>query len=532
MKIAVGQISPRAGALENNFRQIKDIYIKYQNIADIIVLPELATSGYLAGDLLRKTDFITDIHNNIEGIIKITGGATLLLPTPYLQQGKLYNAVLAIRNSKIIGKTFKNKLPNYGIFDEKRYFSAGEPQIIEVNGTKIGIPICEDIWHPKICKTLQEQDADIFIVPNGSPFEHDKHQERQKIVKQRFNETGIPIIYCNQVLGQDGIVFDGGSFCYDGNFTHFAPAFKTSDTIVEFKDNKFFHAQNLELEESPLANIYEAMKLGLKDYVQQNGFTKVILGISGGIDSAIVACICADSLGAENVTGYILPSKFSSEDSKKDAIELATNLGIKLEEINISATVEQMLADISATSKSNKFNWQDADITVQNMQSRIRGCILMAKSNSDNALLITTGNKSEYATGYATLYGDMNGAFNPIKDIYKTDVYKLANYRNSLKSDIPTNILNKEPSAELAPNQKDSDNLPDYEILDKILHGYIEDDLSAAQLKEIYPVTIVDKIIKLVNLSEYKRHQSAPGVKISHREFNRDRRYPITNKYM
>lgn len=536
LRIAVGQISPRVGALEENFQQIKYLYEKYSsqgsNKADILILPELATCGYLAQDLLLKRSFIEDIFSQVERLAPIITDVALLLSTPWLyRNGRIYNTILALQNREIIGYTFKKELPNYGIFDEKRYFASGEPEIIEINGFKIGIPICEDIWRPEVCRQLKIQKADLFIVPNGSPFERGKHAKRIAKVKDRFNDTKIPLIYCNQVLGHDGIIFDGKSFCYDGTLKQIAPAFKTHDTIVELQDNKFITTDFSEEASSSQADIYEAMKLGLKDYVLQNGFKKVILGISGGIDSAIVACICADSLGAENVTGYMLPSRFSSAESKQDAIALADNLGIKIEEISISATVEQMVADIYQMPDNKKFNWQDADLTIQNLQSRLRGCILMAKSNSDNALLITTGNKSEYATGYATLYGDMNGAFNPIKDIYKTEIYDLAVYRNSIKCDIPANIIEKEPSAELSPNQKDSDNLPEYQLLDQILYAYIEDNLSYSKLIKKFPQETVDRVVKLVNIAEYKRNQSAPGVKISSREFGRDRRYPITNHY-
>lgn len=533
IKIAVGQIAPRVGSLQHNFQQIHDFYVQNKS-ANIVVLPELATCGYLAQDLLHKPDFINDIHVNIQRLIEATSDTTLLLPTPYLIEGNLYNSVLAIKNREIIGITHKRELPNYGIFDEKRYFTPGIPQTIDIDGLKVGIPICEDIWHKDVCSDLKKQGAEIFIIPNGSPFEQGKHNKRIEIIKQRFLDTKIPLLYCNQVLGHDGIVFDGKSFCYDGTLHQFGLAFKPSNSVVTLAGKKF-KTSELSVTNSPAADIYEAMKLGLRDYVIQNGFSKVIIGISGGIDSALVACICADSLGAKNVTGYMLPSKFSSEESKLDALGLADNLGITLEEINISAAVEQIITGISTTAEdkksANNFDWQNADLTIQNLQSRIRGCILMAKSNSDNALLITTGNKSEYATGYATLYGDMNGAFNPVKDLYKTEIYDIANYRNNIKADIPQNIIDKEPTAELSPNQKDSDNLPEYYLLDQILFSYIEDDLSQKQLKQKFPDDIVEKIINLVNIAEYKRFQSAPGVKISSREFGRDRRYPLTNEY-
>ena len=364
----------------------------------------------------------------------------------------------------------------------------------------------------------------MFLVPNASPYEKDKMSERIHIVKQRFKETQVPIIYCNQVLGHDGIVFDGRSFCYDGEVKIIGKAFEPDQQLVEITNSKFKCSTTYNLNINIYDEMFSAMVLGLRDYVQDNGFVKVILGLSGGIDSALVAVIAKQALGSNNVTAYMLPSKFTSKESIEDAEELAKNLGIVLKSINIKEIFESFLATLSKDTPINKNS-----ITFQNLQSRIRGTILMAKANENNSLLITTGNKSEYATGYATIYGDMNGAFNPIKDLYKTQLYSLVQHLNSTMSIIPKRIITKAPSAELAPDQKDSDSLPEYPILDRIIEDHIENNLDKHDLLKKYDLELVQQVIKLVKNSEFKRKQSAPGVKLSKRNFEKDRRYPITN---
>ncbi|GAB4168199.1 MAG: NAD+ synthase [Rickettsiaceae bacterium] len=482
----------------------------------------------MAEDLLLQKSFLDDIGSIVDELVSKTQQTCLLLPTPILaKNGNLYNGVIAAQNGKIIGQSYKNELPNYGIFDEKRYFTAGTPSIISVNGIKIGVPICEDIWSPQVCGKLKASGAQIFLVPNGSPYEKGKMAKRIKLVQNRYQETGIAIVYCNQVFGQDGVIFDGNSFCYDGELKLVGKAFEPDQQLIEFTGNRLTPSYSY----SPALNQYEeilsAMILGVRDYVHGNNFNKVILGLSGGIDSAVVAVISKEALGKENVTAYMLPSRFTSTESINDATELASRLSIRLESIDISEIFLAFLQTLSANGSVIK----EGSIAYQNLQSRIRGTILMAQANETNSLLITTGNKSEYGTGYATIYGDMNGAFNPIKDIYKTELYLLANYINQKMQVIPEQIITKAPTAELAFNQKDNDSLPDYYILDKVLEDHIENKLGCFELAQKYTPELAKRVVQLVKTSEFKRRQSAPGVKISKVNFEKDRRFPITNYY-
>lgn len=523
MKILLCQSGPKIGALKENITTIQEQYKNAQNSgADICVFPELSTSGYLAEDLFLSASFIKEIQEHIHKLVKLTGKTCLLLPTPILKNGTLYNGVIAAMNRKIIGETYKQELPNYGIFDEKRYFTAGIPQIIVINGFKTGVPICEDIWSTNVCNSLKQQGAQLFIAVNGSPFEKGKMAKRIKYAKQIFHETKTPIIYCNQALAQDGIIFDGRSFCFDGNLNIIGKAFSTNCQIIELKENKFYPEKKHNTPLDKNEEIYMVMVMGVQAYIQANGFSKVILGLSGGIDSAMVAAIAVDALGVDNVSALMLPSKFTSAESISDAYIIAERLKITLKSIAINDIVDCFTATMSNASSLN-----ETSVTYQNLQARIRGTILMAEANNTNALLLTTGNKSEYATGYATIYGDMNGAFNPIKDIYKTELYELASYKNIL----PPNILTKAPTAELTPNQKDCDSLPKYTVLDRILEKYIEQNQSKEELYKQFKPELIEQVTRLVKNSEFKRRQSAPGVKISTRSFDKDRRFPITNSY-
>lgn len=513
------QMHVKTGALEENFKKIKDCYNKAsKEEVDLCVLPELSLTGYLADDLFLKPDFVKNIAQYIDNLVKLTKQTCLLISAPLNENGKLYNAVIAAQNGKIIGKTYKHKLPNYGVFDEKRYFTPGEPQIININGHKIGVPICEDIWSHHVCEELQSQGAELFITINASPFEEGKIEKRIEQAKRVFADTSLPILYCNQIAAQDGITFDGNSFCFDGDLKFIGKSFEESAQIIELKNSKFHPCKTYNLPSS-YDNIYKALVFGTKQYVRENGFEKVILGISGGFDSAMVAAIAADAVGSKNVSSFMLPSKFTSQQSIIDAEQLAEILKISLKTIQIDDAFESLLKTIGSIDSGS--------LAHQNLQARIRGTILMAESNRTGALLLTTGNKSEYATGYATIYGDMNGGFNPIKDIYKSNLYELAKYKQL----IPQNILEKEPSAELSEGQKDSDSLPDYKILDQILKLYIEEDQPHEEISKNFPADLVMKVIKLVKNSEFKRRQSAPGVKISSRNFEKDRRMPITNHY-
>ncbi len=558
MKIFVSQIKAIAGDTKGNLMRIENSYKKaMETHCDICLLPELVTSGYLAEDLFFDPDFIAEITDINNKLVQNSKKCALVLSTivtdevdyssPRKQktvnneqatsndlknitlnnsEKNLYNGVIVAQNGKIIGQTLKATLPNNYIFDEKRYFTPGISNIVIINGIKVGIPICEDIWYNKVCKDLKTQGAEIFLVPNASPFEIDKFAKRTNQVALRYKENNIPFIYCNQACSQDGIIFDGNSFCYDGKLSIICDKFCEDNAVIFYENNRFVVKKEYPNSLNILEDIYEATKFGLKSYIEDNGFKKVIIGLSGGIDSAIVACICVSAIGSENVSAYMLPSKITSESSINDAKELAKLLNIKLTEIPIT-TIVQQYTNILNYSENEELE----DLTYQNLQARIRGTILMAESNKTGALLITTGNKSEYATGYATIYGDMNGAFNPIKDIYKTQVFALAKYINSILKVIPENIINKAPSAELATNQKDIDSLPNYELLDKILYSYIELNLATKELYEIFEPTIVNRVIKLVQNSEFKRKQSAPGIKISTKNLEKDRRFPITNLF-
>lgn len=527
MKIFVCQTAPKVGAIEENSKIIQQNYKKsQQNNADICVFPELCITGYLAEDLLLKKDFINKAAAHAKELIKETKGTCLLLPTILFENDHLYNVVIIAQNGKIIGITYKNELPNHGVFDERRYFTPGKSNIVSINGVKVGIPICEDIWHSSVCADLKNQGAELLIVPNASPYEKNKLNNRVKLVSNRYKETSIPIIYCNQALAHDGIIFDGRSFIYDAKLKIVGKSFATDATTVEYKDKKLISANSYSNPENIYEEILNATTLGIKEYVQDNGFKKVIIGLSGGVDSAVVAFIATKALGNENVFCYMLPSKFTSQESLDDASLLAKNLVISLKSISIQNIVDAYEKTLSHSKKVD-----ENSITYQNLQSRTRGTILMGLANDLGALLLTTGNKSEYATGYATIYGDMNGAFNPIKDLYKTEIFELAKYINLQSEIIPSNIINKPPSAELAPNQQDSDALPDYNILDQVLYQLIENRANPEALYSEFNKKVVDKIYKLLKISEFKRFQSAPGIKISSMHFDKDRRFPITNFY-
>ncbi|MCP5369529.1 MAG: NAD+ synthase [Rickettsiaceae bacterium] len=528
MKIYVCQTTPKVCDLENNFLQMRDLYLKSQNLkADICLFPELALPGYMVRDFFTYHDFVKSVEEYNQKLVEISGTTCLLIPTiTSLGDKTLYNSVIAAQNGKIIGVTQKYSLPNYGIFEETRYFKPGTPSIIRINNRNVGIPICADIWTPEVCYELKKQGAEIFLVPNASPFEMNKFNARYAILKDRYNETKIPFIYCNQVIAQDGIIFEGRSVLYDGDIKNIGAAFATSEKMVYFEHGKL---SCLSYEMSPI-NIYQdildAMIMGVKGYVQDNNFEKVLIGLSGGIDSALVAYIAVKALGSKNVRAYMLPSIYTSQDSLTDAKKLADNLGIYLQNINIDEICRQFINSLGGANQV-----VEGTITHQNIQSRVRGVILMGESNKHNALLLTTGNKSEYATGYATIYGDMNGAFNPIKDLYKTEIYQLANYINKKSNVIPQRIITKSPSAELKPLQKDLDSLGAYEFLDPILKDYIENKKSLNELKKIYDPILSSDIVNLVNKAEFKRRQSVIGVKLSHNSFDLERRVPITHYF-
>jgi len=499
ISITLAQLNPTVGDLDGNAAKILDVWSDAQT--DLVVFPELKIEAHVKALQEASKGF----------------NAAALVTCPWQESGKIYNAALLIHGGEIIAKTFKHHLPNYGVFDEKRVFESGAlPEILEFKGQKLGVMICEDMWHDDVAKHLKGQGAEILIVPNGSPWRIGKEAIRAQHAKSRCNEAGVPLIYVNQIGGQDDIVFDGGSFAMDANGTVTQQLKAFEEDVVSLGDVSTSKDMDLD------AATYEALKLGLRDYVLKNGFKGVLLGLSGGIDSALVAAIAVDALGADKVRCVMLPSPFTSQDSLYDAKHCAAMLGAPYEAFSIKEAMEAFEATIPNLD----------GVAHENMQSRTRGLILMALSNSTGEMLLTTGNKSEMAVGYATLYGDMNGGFNPIKDVYKTQVYALARWRNEQGMVIPERIITKAPSAELRDYQTDQDSLPEYDVLDDILQGLIENQDSLEEIAARgHDVAVIEKVAHLLRISEYKRYQTPPGTKITTRAFGRDRRYPMTNRY-
>lgn len=548
LRIALAQLNPKVGALAANLdlaRQALADAVAAK--ADILLFSELFLTGYFPEDLFFKPRFIDDAMATTAEMVKATHGTsvTVLLPTIWRDGGRLYNAVLQIENGRVIARRLKRELPNDDVFYEKRYFTPGPlPEPLTIKGVVVGLPICEDIWHPEVCAYLVSQGAEILLCPNGSPYWRNKQHTRRDLVRARTREDKVPLIYLNQVGGQDELVFDGASFAMEpGDRLVFQGKSFESDFIISDWERGKHGWRCAKGEVIPLASIeeapWQAMLRGLRDYVGKNGFRQVVLGLSGGIDSAIVAAIAADALGAENVHCLMLPYRYTSEESLHDAKACAAALGVRYDVVSIGSPVDEALNELQPV-----FGNRPLDVTEENIQSRMRGTVLMAVSNKLGSLLLTTGNKSEMAVGYATIYGDMNGGFNPIKDLLKMQVYRLAAWRNSHIPDgslcpklavIPESIIAKAPTAELRPNQTDQDSLPPYPILDEILEGLVEDELSVAEIvtkgEGRFDRALVKRVEKMLYIAEYKRRQSAPGVKLTKKAFGIGRKYPITNGY-
>jgi NAD+ synthase len=511
---------------------------------DLIVAPELFLAGYPPEDLVLKPAFQEACRAACEDLARLTadGGPAALVGLPWVEHGKLYNAMALLDGGRIEAVRFKVDLPNYGVFDEKRVFAPGpSPGPIVFRGVRVGVPICEDIWGPDPVECILETGGEILLVPNASPYERNKLAIRESVAVARVVESGLPLIYLNMVGGQDELVFEGASFALNADRTLAAqlPAFraKVARTVWERGGAgwRCVEGATERVEEGDEAD-YSACVMGLRDYVENNRFPGVVLGLSGGVDSALSAAIAVDALGPARVHAVMLPYRFTSKDSLKDAAACAKALGIRYDIVPIADPVEGVEHALA-----KMFAGKPRDITEENIQSRARGLILMAISNKTGAMVVTTGNKSEMSVGYATLYGDMNGGFNPIKDLYKMEVFRLAALRNRWKpfgalgpdgGAIPENILVKPPSAELRENQKDEDSLPPYPVLDGILHGLVEKERRIADIvAEGYDPDTVRKVERLLYLAEYKRRQSAPGVKVGPKNFGRDRRYPIVNRF-
>ncbi len=543
LKIASAQLNPIVGDLVGNMEKARKAYARARrDKADILVLPELFIIGYPPEDLVLKPAAIEDCRKLAEDFAAMTkDGPAVVFSTPWLDEGKLYSAALFMQEGKITDARYKHHLPNYGVFDEYRVFTSGPlPLPIEFKGVKIGLPICEDLWQPGVAAALKAAGAELLISPNGSPWRRTALSERQEEVGGRVDAADLPLIYVNQVGGQDELVFDGSSFAMQAN----GALVQTLKSFVEDYGTTLWSKTDglwigSEGDLHPQLSGYEAdwrgMCLGLGDYVNKNGFTQVILGLSGGVDSAMAAAIAVDALGPDRVWCVMMPYDYTSPESLTDAKDCADALGCKYDIIPIEAAVDGFTSMLAP-----QFEGLEPNTAEENLQSRTRAVTLMALSNKFGPMLVTTGNKSEMAVGYATLYGDMCGGYNPLKDVYKTEVFKLIDWRNKhrpadlLGSDkpCPQNIIDKPPSAELRPDQKDSDSLPEYDVLDDILFGLVEQELAVEDLisRGHKPAT-VKRIQHLLYINEYKRRQAPPGVKIGTKNFGRDRRYPITNKY-
>ena len=559
IRITGAQCSFSVGAIQENKETILNCFEEAESVeSDIVIFPELAITGYPPEDLLLRESFIGKNFAVLEEIAAFSSHTSGVIGfvdrknDPHNQDNNkrtIANAAAIVQNGDVRGIYHKSFLPNYSVFDEARYFSKGtEPNtLFWYDDIAIGINICEDIWiEDGPAEEQVKQGASLIININASPYDIHKSETRKEIVMKKALKLNVPIIYLNMVGGQDELVFDGGSFVVNdlGEIIYQASSFKEEvfHLDIDLKTNKqndksslIIRPKTIELKDvkskpslSKNESIYSALKLGLQDYVKKNKFTQVLIGISGGIDSALTAAICVDALGAENVIGVAMPSKYNSKDSLDDAIKLSDNLGINLKTIEI----EKLVDDFRET-LTNSLNEELGQITDENIQSRVRGNILMGLSNQTGAMVVSTGNKSEMAVGYSTLYGDLAGGFALIKDLYKTKVYELSNYLNSISDVIPKNIITKEPSAELRPNQFDSDSLPDYEVLDKILNLYIEEDSSSEKIiaSGVDPDLVFD-VLEKVDRNEYKRKQVAPGVKLTQKAFGKDRRMPITNTYI
>lgn len=521
--IALCQINTTVAAIEANSELIIStaIQARDQHHASIAVFPELALSGYPPEDLLFRTAFYQRIEAALEHILQQVQGITCVIGYPYQDRnGRCYNRAAVIRDGSILTQYDKQCLPNYAVFDEARYFTAGQtPCVFTQNGVQYGVLICEDLWHPEPMAATKAAGAQMVLTLNASPYTYDKHAQRLEIVKQRVQEQQLPLAYVNLVGGQDELVFDGASFFINekAEVTHQAVAFEAT-TLTNQKTQLTLPPPNT------IAEIYQALKLGIHDYVNKNGFKSVVLGLSGGIDSAVTAALACDALGAEKVHTVMMPSPYTSAISLEDAKAEAVALGCQYTTLPINDINTQFLNVLE-----DAFQGKQPDVTEENLQARIRCTLLMALSNKFGSLVLTTSNKSEMAVGYSTLYGDMAGGFAVLKDVLKTRVYELATYRNSLSPVIPERVLTRAPSAELAPDQTDQDSLPPYDILDQIVTRYIELDQDKAVIVAAgFNASVVDKIIRLIKRNEYKRRQGAPGPRITSRAFGKDWRYPIT----
>jgi NAD+ synthase (glutamine-hydrolysing) len=534
--VALAQLDLIVGDVAGNTARILEYSARARDEmrADLVVFPELSISGYPPEDLLFHSGLRKRVLDALETIRDSIRDIAVLVGFPEYQGDDIYNSCAVFKDGKVLAHYRKQLLPNYRVFDEKRYFTAGkDAAVFSLNGIRIGLNICEDIWQSRgPAAASRAAGAELLIAINGSPYEIDSQDERERVFRERARETGIPVVYLNMVGGQDELVFDGGSFALDadGDIRFRAPPFCEGMYKLQlYADGSGVipNAADIAPVLSADESIYEAIVSGTRDYITKHGFPGVVLGLSGGIDSALILAIACDAIGADRVHAVMMPFRYTSNMSQEDAAKQATLMGVEYDVIPIEPIYEATVQQLSGV-----FAGCDEDVTEENIQARCRGLLLMAISNKTGRMLVTTGNKSEMAVGYATLYGDMAGGFAPIKDCSKTLVYRLARFRNSRSEAIPERVITRPPSAELRPNQKDSDSLPGYDILDPILEAFIEDDLSVAEITARgFERDVVVRVLEMVKRNEYKRRQAPPGIRISSRAFGRDWRYPITSRY-
>lgn len=535
LTVALAQLNMLVGDIEGNAQKIITTTREQADAgADLVVFPELALTGYPPEDLLLRPDLMVRVNAQLDLIAQVSHKTAVLVGHPWPEDGKLYNALSVYAEGRLLIRYYKQKLPNYGVFDELRYFSAGDKNaLLELNGVRLGLLICEDLWFDAPVDALHAAGAEVIVSINASPYDQEKPQVRQRLLEGHCRRTGLPLLYLNQIGGQDELVFDGCSkvFNAQGEMTHRLAAFAEQVELVSL------HKQQDALTITPmaqpavaqglLAQTYQALVLAVRDYVTKNGFQGAVLGLSGGIDSALTLAIAVDALGADKVQAVMMPFRYTADISVADAKEEADLLGIEFDIVSIEPMFDAFMQQLAPM-----FAGTERDTTEENLQARCRGVMLMALSNKRRRLVLTTGNKSEMAVGYATLYGDMAGGFDVLKDVPKTLVFQLSEYRNTLSYVIPQRVIDRPPSAELAPDQVDQDSLPPYDILDAILHAYVEQDKSVADLVAMgFEEEVVRKVIRLVDINEYKRRQAAVGPRITARNFGKDRRYPITSGF-
>ena len=534
-RVVMAQLNLLVGDVPGNLRKVVDAAARGRDElhAQLVVYPELTLTGYPPEDLLFHSALRREVEQGVERLVREIDGIDILVGYPLYADGRIYNVASVIGGGRLRATYRKRELPNYSVFDEKRYFTPGDaPALVEIASLPLGINVCEDIWHAQPPQSAVASGARLLLIPNASPFELDKQHQRERELRLRASQVGVPLVYVNLVGGQDELVFDGGSLAVnaDGRVAVRAPNFEEGLYPVDFElqaGRVRARPGSVHVDRSEEESVYRAIALGVRDYATKNRFKGAIVGLSGGIDSALTLVLAVDALGKENVTAVMMPSRHTSQLSLEEAARQAELLGVEYRSLSIEPAFEAFLQALKPELGDGAGN-----VTGQNLQARCRGVLLMALSNQTGRLLLTTGNKSETAVGYATLYGDMAGGFAPIKDVTKTWVYRLARYRNRVSPVIPEAVIARVPTAELAPGQKDSDSLPPYDILDPILTAYVEDDKTVAEIAALgYSEATVKQVVKMVQNAEYKRRQSPPGVRVSRRAFGRDRRYPITSGY-